>query len=109
MVWVGVRDLDGRFEPLWQAIQSATQPFTKEAPEPNFTGHVTLARLNRFTPAEAEALASAAGKFEETLFGEWTANRLELMRSELSSQGARHSVLAELPFRGPTPDPPPQL
>jgi 2'-5' RNA ligase len=99
VVWVGVRDREDRLEPIWKTIQSAAQPFTKEPPEPKFTGHVTVARVNRLTRTEAEALASAARKFEEALFGEWTANELELMRSELSAEGARHCVLAELPFR----------
>jgi len=100
VVWVGVKDSDDLLAQLWSVLQSATQPFTQEQPDRDFTGHVTLARLNRLRREQVEALARAARKFEATVFGEWTAAQIEVMRSELSPQGARHSLLAALPLAG---------
>ena len=93
-------DADQRLSSLWSAIQSATQPFTGEAQETEFTGHVTLARVNRLRRTEFEALALAVRKFDTGAFGQWTANQIELMRSELLPQGAHHSLLAALPLLG---------
>lgn len=100
VIWVGISDLDERLGPLWSAVQSAMQPFTEEQPEREFTGHVTLGRINKLPPTEAKDLARAAVKFDKTVFGEWRANQVELMRSELLPQGARHTVLAALPLAG---------
>ena len=100
VLWVGIHDSANQLSRVWNSVQSATQPFTSEAPEPEFTGHVTLGRINRIRREQAQDLAKAAGQFSETVFGEWTANRLELMRSELLPEGARHSVLAEIPLQG---------
>jgi 2'-5' RNA ligase len=100
VVWVGISDLDDRLAAMWNAVQSATQPFTSEPPESGFTGHVTLARVNRLTRDQAGHLAASAAKFEQTVFGEWTTGQLELMRSELLPEGARHSVLALFPLLG---------
>jgi 2'-5' RNA ligase len=100
VIWAGISDQDDRLGALWRAVQTATQSFTKEPAETEFTGHVTLARINRLRHAEALKIAAAAGKFYKTVLGEWTADQLELMRSELLPQGARHSSLAALPMLG---------
>jgi 2'-5' RNA ligase len=100
VVWVGISDVDDRLPGVWNAVQSATQPFTSEPPDSGFTGHVTLARVHRLSRDQAVPLAAAAAKFEKLAFGEWTAGQLELMRSELLPEGARHSVLASFPLLG---------
>ena len=100
VVWAGIRDLDGRLPKLWTAIQSAVQPFSGEALEHEFTGHVTLARISRLRREETAELAEVGAKFQNTVFGEWKAAKLDLFRSELLAEGARHTVLAELPLAG---------
>jgi 2'-5' RNA ligase len=57
---------------------------------------VTLARIKGIKRLEAEALGNAAGDMAERLFGHWTACQVEIMRSELLPQGARHSSLAPI-------------
>jgi 2'-5' RNA ligase len=37
-------------------------------------------------------------KAQRQFFGEWTANHVELIRSELSSSGSRYTTLAEIPL-----------
>ncbi len=96
VVWVGVQDEAGQLPPLQEAVERATQEYTTEAKEERFTGHVTLARIKGMRRPEAQALGEAAAGMAERRFGQWTAYRIELMRSELLPQGARHSTLASV-------------
>lgn len=100
VVWVGIRDPHECLGVVWKAVQSAAQPFTSEPPEPEFTGHVTLARVSRLRREETEHLAKAAGRLDNVPLGEWTAGQLELVRSELLPEGARHGLVAALPLAG---------
>jgi 2'-5' RNA ligase len=96
VVWVGVRDEAEQLPRLQQAVQAATEEFTTEPKEEQFTGHVTLARIKGIKRSEAEALGQAAAGMADRPFGQWTAYQVELMRSELSPQGAQHRSLASI-------------
>jgi 2'-5' RNA ligase len=96
VIWVGINDMEDRLGALWRSVQTATQPFSGEPQENAFTGHVTLARVTRLRREQAEELAGSAAQFDNTVFGEWTANEAALMRSELLPQGARHSLVTAL-------------
>ncbi len=99
VVWAGVQDSNDRLRPLQAAVQSASQSFTEEGPEDRFSAHITLGRVKAMRRPEAEALARAGAKFENRLFGEWTAHEFEIIRSQLSPQGSRYTTLARLAFR----------
>jgi 2'-5' RNA ligase len=96
VVWAGVRDETDQLARLQQAVDAATRDFTTEPKEEHFTGHVTLARIKAIKRSEAESLGKAAAGMTERLFGQWTAGEVELMRSVLSSKGARHTSLAAI-------------
>jgi RNA 2',3'-cyclic 3'-phosphodiesterase len=96
VVWVGVQDQAERLPQLQEAVELATREYTTEEKEQRFTGHVTLARIKGIKRPEAEALGKAAAGMAERLFGQWTACQVELMRSELLPQGARHRSLASI-------------
>jgi 2'-5' RNA ligase len=96
VAWVGVQDQAEQLPRLQVAIVRATQEYTTEEKEERFTGHVTFARIKGIKRPEAEALGQAAEGMAERLFGQWTAHQVELMRSELLPQGARHSALASI-------------
>jgi RNA 2',3'-cyclic 3'-phosphodiesterase len=100
VVWVGVQDSAGELGQLQAAVQAATTEFTSEEPEPRFTGHLTLARAKRIGRNEAAILEVLAKAHAGRLFGEWTASTVELVRSELSSEGARYTTLLEAPLIG---------
>lgn len=102
VVWVGVQDEAEQLPRLQQVVEAATDAFTTEKKEERFTGHLTLARIKGIRREEAEVLAQVATGMADRLFGQWTGYRVELMRSELLPQGARHTclgsfALAELP------------
>jgi 2'-5' RNA ligase len=100
VLWVGVEDQSQQLERLWKTVQTVTQPFTAEPPERHFVGHITLARLNGLSRPEAEQLAEVVRSAKHKMFGQWTANSMGLFSSELSSQGARHSLVAAIPLIG---------
>jgi 2'-5' RNA ligase len=62
---------------------------------------VTLTRFKGIRRSEAGALAEVAAGMKERLFGQWTAHRIELMRSELSPHSARHTTLAAIALPPP--------
>ena len=101
VIWAGIDDAQGRLPLLHRAVQSATQAFTNEKSEENFTGHVTLGRIKRIRREDARSLAAAAARFQTADFGGWTANHIDIMRSELSSEGAKHSDVAVIPLGQP--------
>ena len=94
VIWVGINDREGRLVSLQQQIETAVGQFSPEPGEKNFTGHVTLGRLKNPRPADTRDLAARAQSLEKRLFGEWTAHEIEIIRSELSPAGARHTLLA---------------
>jgi 2'-5' RNA ligase len=94
VIWVGLEDSSGQLVTLQRAIQAATQEFSVEAPEANFAGHVTLGRVKEIRRKETEALASAVADSAEKSWGEWTAERVEIFRSDLSTEGAVHVRVA---------------
>jgi len=98
VVWAGVNDDQDRLTKLQQLIEVAVSPFTKEEPEGQFTGHVTLARVKWISRPETRTLAATGEAFAEKVFGEWTIGGLAIMRSELSSAGARHTELFRVPL-----------
>jgi len=104
VAWVGVKDEAEQLPRLQQTVETATESFTTEDKEARFTGHITLARIKGVKRSEAEALANTAAGMAHRLFGQWTAYQIELMRSELLPQGARHSTLAAIALADPPAD-----
>jgi 2'-5' RNA ligase len=94
VVWVGIDDKAGLLVDLQKRIETAVRPFTVEPDENNFAGHVTLGRLKNLKPSDARKLAAHAQTVKDRTFGEWTAHEIEIIRSELSQAGARHTTLA---------------
>jgi 2'-5' RNA ligase len=100
VVWIGVRDETDRLAALARAIETVTADFTAAAREGPFTGHITLARIKRLNRPQAEGLASLTGRMSARVFGEWTADGVAILRSELAAVGARHTCLAWMPLGG---------
>jgi 2'-5' RNA ligase len=98
VVWVAVGDEKNSLPSLQAAIEAAVQEFTVETAEGKFSGHVTLARCKMIKRPQAEILARLAAGIADKVFGEWTADAIELIRSELSPGGPRYTVLASPPL-----------
>ena len=91
VLWIGIEDLKGRLAELFSRLedQCAKAGFPRE-PRP-FHPHLTLARLRR--PQHARALASAH-KTTEFEPAEIVVSELLVIRSELSSEGSKYSVIS---------------
>ena len=96
VIWTAVNDGAGRLAELQKKIEFAVQPFTPQPAAEKFAGHVTLGRVKFLKRPEIEKLATHAQAVSDRLFGEWTANEVELMRSELLPTGAQHTLLTAL-------------
>jgi 2'-5' RNA ligase len=98
VVWVGVHDEKGALSRLQSLVEAAVQKFTGERPEKRFTGHVTLGRIQRIKRPDVEALVHLASGMSEHCFGDWMADKVELICSEFSSSGSRYTTLADIPL-----------
>jgi 2'-5' RNA ligase len=100
VIWVGVHDDRDALPLLQRAVESAVASFTSEKSAERFSGHVTLGRIKGIARADAERMVGLAERMASRCFGEWTADTVELIRSELSPQGPRYTVLAAIPLAG---------
>ncbi|MGB7769789.1 MAG: RNA 2',3'-cyclic phosphodiesterase [Verrucomicrobiia bacterium] len=94
VIWVGITDSDDRLVELQKKIESAVCPFTTGQGSERFAGHVTMGRFKSPKWLEIRSLTSHAETMKDRAFGEWTAREIEIIRSELSSAGARYTSLA---------------
>jgi 2'-5' RNA ligase len=96
VVWVGVNDDENCLAKLQKKIESAVRPFTAGQGGEDFAGHVTLGRFKQFRRPEIGKLTACAETMKDRVFGEWPARKIEIIRSELSSVGARYTALAAI-------------
>ena len=96
VIWAWVYDDAERLAQLQGRVAQATDAFTDEPAESRFTGHITLARVRQIRRTEAEIIASFVNGAVTRKFGPWTADRVNLIRSELSPGGSRYTTLAEV-------------
>jgi RNA 2',3'-cyclic 3'-phosphodiesterase len=108
VVWVGVRDAGGLLARLQNALEINTVPFAENKNGPSgpwrsqaeFIGHVTLARIQGIRRQQVEILSRLAAGMAGRSLGEWMADKVELIRSELSSAGSHYTTVAEFPLLG---------
>jgi 2'-5' RNA ligase len=93
VVWVGIDD-NVRLTGLQSQIERAVRPFSTGPGGEHFAGHVTLGRFKPFKGPGIVELAARVAAMNDRILGEWTAQKVEIIRSELSSSGARHTTLA---------------
>jgi 2'-5' RNA ligase len=114
VIWAGVQDEAGALPRVQQSVEANVKIFVGEDSaergdlppgrrrSQEFTGHVTLGRIQYIQWPEAEILAKAASRMAAQFFGEWTADTVELIRSELSSAGSRYTTIAAIPLSSHT-------
>ncbi len=98
VVWAGVACQSHALEQLQTKIEKATVSFAEVQKDQRFSAHLTIGRIKEIHPRDARALEEAVSDFAKTTFGNWTANTIEIMRSELGPGGSRYSRVAEIPF-----------
>ena len=95
VLWIGTNDYSGRLVELHAKIEeeSALAGFPEEARP--FHPHLTIARLRNPQHARELATAHKQMKFEPI---EATVSELLVIRSELSSEGSKYTVVSRHPF-----------
>jgi 2'-5' RNA ligase len=96
VLWTGVDDRDGRLAELQHSIEAVTNAFTDEPPQDKFTGHVTLARCRDINRADASTLATLVQAMANRAFGDWTADSVDVIRSQPAPQGSRYATIATI-------------
>ena len=99
VVWVGINSQENRLIDLQKGIETAVAPFSPEPGEKSFAGHVTLGRLKNPRPADVRVLVARAQSYKAKAFGDWTAENVEIIRSELSSIGTHYTLLGTFLLR----------
>jgi 2'-5' RNA ligase len=100
VIWVGLHDAGQRLVGLQGAIRDATQRFTAEAGEKSLSGHITLGRIKAISASQRGILSRELARKSAAVWGEWRASSVELIRSELSENGAQHTRLLEVALEG---------
>jgi 2'-5' RNA ligase len=98
VVWVGVQDAASELLKLQQAVELACSAFSLEKPENRFSGHITLGRIKGIRRTDAETLTKVAETMKTRAFGQWKADHIEVIRSELSPRGARYTSVHVAPL-----------
>jgi len=94
VLWAGIHGETESLHNLQHAIATATTEFAEKQEDREFAAHLTLARIKITRPAEAQALVGRVRSLKNRILGEWTADRVEVIRSELQPNGSRYTCLA---------------
>jgi RNA 2',3'-cyclic 3'-phosphodiesterase len=98
VVWVGVCSPHGELERLQRSVRGAMKDYAEKREGRAFRPHLTLARASCLSSAEAGVIGGAVRAAQSACWGEWTADAVLVMRSELLPQGSRHTCLARIPL-----------
>lgn len=94
VVWIGVTDATGRLKALFKAVEEALTSLGYPPERHGFAPHLTLGRVRRGASGSDQSQISEA--ITGTRVGElatFTAERFELIRSELKPSGAEYTTL----------------
>jgi|Deesub1362A_J573_1020465.scaffolds.fasta_scaffold00034_8 2'-5' RNA ligase len=97
VVWLGVRE-PRALQALQQAVEAAAQQAGFSPEERPFVPHLTLGRLKE--PRACPSLSQSLSTLKEAPFGKIRVDRVCLMQSRLSPQGAQYSVVAQIQLKG---------
>lgn len=98
VIWVGVRDEQEQLSSLADKIETTASGFTLEEREERFSGHITLGRIKELYHSENEKLVQMAQDMAQRPFGQWRAETMAIMRSELTPHGPRYTELFKIPL-----------
>ena len=96
--WVGFEGDDNSLAGLQKHVERRLAPFAEKAGAENFLAHATLGRFPKYRRHKTEIVLPRMRALANHVFGEWCAEDVGLFRSELSTEGARHTKVAVFPF-----------
>jgi 2'-5' RNA ligase len=100
VLWIGVNGDLPQLEELQQRVEIAMTGFGDHREERAFHPHLTLGRVAARDFQAARAVGEAVGALEVGSLGQWTADRLHLVRSQLAASGPTYTDVAIVELRG---------
>lgn len=100
VIWAGVDGDVAALSELQKRVASATYGFGDSNEDREFHPHLTLGRLSRRSGAEELAAARALRSVSPATIGEWRAESVFLVKSELRPDGPIYTDLAEFALTG---------
>jgi 2'-5' RNA ligase len=101
VIWVGVTELTGRLKALFGAVEEAMTSLGYKPERHSFTPHLTLGRVRRgASRGDKRLITEAVTGTRINELAEFTADRFELIRSELKPTGAEYTTLAKFRLTG---------
>lgn len=101
VLWVGVTEPSGRLEALQKAVEEAMMALGYKPERHSFTPHLTLGRVRRGTSRrEEKQIADVIAETSVDQLAEFTADRFELIRSDLKPTGAEYTTLEAFLLQG---------
>ena len=98
VIWAGAGGAGDRLAELHRRMDEAVRPFAPAEPLKRFTGHITLGRFKPGRFAASATWLERAEVWRNHHFGDWLAGAVAIVRSELTSEGARHTPLISFPL-----------
>lgn len=99
VIWVGLEGDLAQLQALQSAISLATEKWSEHHETRAFHPHLTIGRVGNSSPRSSRPIARALSGIPDPMLGSWQVEHVNLVQSELSPQGARHTTLATIPFR----------
>jgi len=93
VVWVGVGGAASSLCALAQSARMAMEPFCERPEKKPFNAHLTIARVKAAPAREVARIGASIQSMKMEPLGEWRADEVQLIRSELFREGPRYSVL----------------
>ena len=103
IIWIGAHDDTGSTVKLHRRMTGMLHWLLPAERSEKFTGHITLGRFKPGHHASIPRTVEQATVFHRQFFGQWQADEIELVRSELNSTGAEHTAIAIYPLNAPQP------
>ncbi len=94
VIWAGIEEGGRHLVRLQEEIAEATAAAGIDLEKRPYHPHITLGRIRHaIAPADRPVLQQRLRDIEDRVFGSQPVNSVTLMRSELTADGVRHSVL----------------
>ncbi|MEJ2291740.1 MAG: RNA 2',3'-cyclic phosphodiesterase [Deinococcales bacterium] len=100
VLWLGLDDDAGALARLQRDLADALNAHAPHADRKRFVPHLTLARVSSLGRTPRDAVPAALQAYEPAPVP-WPVGEVTLFRSELRSEGARHTALLTAPLRAP--------
>jgi 2'-5' RNA ligase len=93
VIWAGCQSKHDGLRLLQGRVAAACAPFVQREEKGHFHGHITLGRVRPGGSPSGDSLSREIQRYQETTFGYWEVNGVDLLCSDLSQGAPRYSVL----------------